>query len=585
MRPPWVGELLDKYRASVSHVFLLHGNVSDYVEGTVPMRCYLDGLWSAVTARSGMVVRYNRSEGITFGGKTREERDEAKERFLSLVGLGPEDEAYAALRGPVPEDAALPKDPLSALQVVETAMRAEGAKVLFLVEHAESVVPRGEWQLLSPEDRTCVVTFLRWAQDTSVGDAGNVVLLLASSPADVHPSLRSPSARIEAVEVPLPSFEERLETVRSLRDRFAERETPVDFNVSEELFAASTAALSRLHVEDVMLRAYLAGSPVTSDLIRERKREIVAQEFGELLEFMEPSFGFEAIGGLDHVKRFLLEDVVEPIRRGSRDVPMGIGFFGPPGTGKTAVAQALAKESGFNAVCLNLGKLFGPYVGESERNLEKALSAIEALSPVVVFLDEIDQAGVGRGQSGDSGVSNRYFKRLLEFMSDPGHRGRIIFLVASNRPDLLDAALKRPGRLDAKLAFVTPEAGERFEILLALARKHGIELEAPDPDEFAKRTEGFTGAEMEAVLLKAKRVASREGRSPVSRSDLDYALWAISPGTAEVKFQTLIAVREVNDKDLLPERYRRSVSDRTALEREIKALEESDPASGRRVRL
>jgi hypothetical protein len=124
---------------------------------------------------------------------------------------------------------------------------------------------------------------------------------------------------------------------------------------------------------------------------------------------------------------------------------------GPAGTGKTAMAEAVAKEAGINCVILNPARIFGKYVGDTERNLDRALYAILAMAPVLVFIDEIDQS-VSRGASGDSGVSNRFFKRLMEFMSDTSHRGKVVFLAASNRPDLMDPALRRPGRFD-KLVF------------------------------------------------------------------------------------------------------------------------------------
>ena len=141
---------------------------------------------------------------------------------------------------------------------------------------------------------------------------------------------------------------------------------------------------------------------------------------------------------------------------------------GPAGTGKSAVAEAVAHEAGVNAVVLNLARILGQYVGNSERNLEKALQAIKSLAPTIVFIDEIDQS-VSRGGSGDSGVSNRIFKRLLEFMSDTGNRGQVLFLAATNRPDLLDAALRRPGRFDKKIPFLIPDESERAAIIQVMA--------------------------------------------------------------------------------------------------------------------
>ena len=190
---------------------------------------------------------------------------------------------------------------------------------------------------------------------------------------------------------------------------------------------------------------------------------------------------------------------------------MGVLMTGPAGTGKSAVAQAVAKESGVNAVSLNLARILGQYVGNSERNLEKALRAIKSLAPTIVFIDEIDQS-VSRGGSGDSGVSSRIFKRLLEFMSDTGNRGQVVFLAATNRPDLMDAALRRPGRFDKKIPFLIPDAEERLAIFQVMAAKYEM---AGKPSAAAiDSTEGWTGAEIEAAVVKAAELIDDEDLLP-----------------------------------------------------------------------
>ncbi len=175
--------------------------------------------------------------------------------------------------------------------------------------------------------------------------------------------------------------------------------------------------------------------------MRERKQDIIASEYAAVLEILEPSFGWEAIGGLEHVKRFFHRSVILPMAQANtRRIPMGVLMTGPAGTGKSVVAEAVAREAGVNAVVLNLARILGQYVGNSERNLEKALQAIKSLAPTIVFIDEIDQS-VSRGGSGDSGVSSRIFKRLLEFMSDTGNRGQVAL---SGRHQPSRSARRRP---------------------------------------------------------------------------------------------------------------------------------------------
>jgi SpoVK/Ycf46/Vps4 family AAA+-type ATPase len=337
-------------------------------------------------------------------------------------------------------------------------------------------------------------------------------------------------------------------------------------------------------IEDIKLRAEELNTPVTYELVRERKEDIIRSEFADVIEILEPTFGFELIGGMESVKNFFRSNIIRPLQEGNRRrAPMGVLLTGPAGTGKSAIVMAAAKESGVNCINLNLARILGQYVGMSERNLEKALRCIEALAPALVFIDEIDQA-IQRGSGASSAVSNRIFKRILEFMSDTGHRGRIVFLAATNRPDLMDAALKRPGRFDKKIPCLAPDEKEREAIFRVMLAKYGIghELSAVDFVEAARATESYTGAEIEAVVIKAFEVAEDNGSSSVRAGDLKHALEAIRPSTTDIEFMTLLALSECNDKDLLPERYRTKLDDRGKLEQEIQARTEQSPRRGRR---
>ncbi|MFZ5592445.1 MAG: AAA family ATPase, partial [Bacillota bacterium] len=201
------------------------------------------------------------------------------------------------------------------------------------------------------------------------------------------------------------------------------------------------------------------------------------------------------------------------------------------------------------------------WVGSSEANLEKALQCIEALAPTVVVLDELDQTGLSRDNSGDSGVSNRLLKRLLEFMADGKHRGRVVFLGLTNRPDLIDAALKRPGRFDRAIPILPPGEEERAEIFSVMFRKYAIshDLSAEDLNRAAAETDGYTGAEIEALVLKAADVAEDAGSDLVMAEHIQYALEVFRPTTGDIEMMTQLALKEANDLDLLPPAYRQKV--------------------------
>lgn len=565
--PAWVQELTNKYGSGVAHAFLIHFNVHDYVVPGSSMRTYL----AKFLGSREVVCFYNRAEGITF------ELPSMHEKFMDLLAFkkatDPAVAALAAVQGNQEQD--LPKAPSAALPLLVRLLKMgkpEDKLATVIIEHAETIVPSANVAMMSAEDRTLLVLIEQLGRDPEIMHSGNPVILLTSNLTDLHVAIRSASSKFEAIRVPLPDRQARLAFISQYR---AEKEK-TEWEPTPEQLANATAGLSLIHIEDIFLRAEQEKA-LTWNLVRERKQDIIASEFGEVLEILEPRFGFEMIGGLEHVKRFFRDSVINPMRTGNlKRMPMGILLTGPAGTGKTAVAEAVAFEAKVMCFILNPAKIYGKYVGDTERNLDRALNAIDASEQAIVFVDEMDQS-VRRGESGDSGVSNRIFKRLMEFMSDTGHRGRIVFLAASNRPDLMDAALRRPGRFDKKIPFLIPDADEREAIFKVMALKYGLKLESV-PASCVKTTEGWTGAEIELVTVKAVEVMEDQGKSP--EDALAYATTVISPSTADIEFMTLLAVRECNDKTLLPPKYQKLIEKRDELEAQIR--EKAPEQRGRR---
>src|SRR6185436_16942196 len=154
-----------------------------------------------------------------------------------------------------------------------------------------------------------------------------------------------------------------------------------------------------------------------------------------------------------------LNRVAEAIRQAQTvRVPMGFLFVGPMGTGKTFVAEAFAKESNLTAV--KFGSFRSKWVGATEANLERILDVLAGMGQVIVVIDEVDRALAGNDGSGDGGTESRVIARLKEFMSDGQNRGRILFILMTNRPDMLDTDIKRTGRLDRKIPFFYSQTAE-----------------------------------------------------------------------------------------------------------------------------
>lgn len=550
MRPAWLDDLIFKYNSSIANLFVLHFNINDYTGPDnrrvrdVVIQDFLEATAPGGRPRK-VVAIYNRAEGITFP------RPGMREEFIRLL----------TGESGVQEEIKLPVSPGQAFALLDKLIYS--APVGVVIEQAETVLPTEDLAGMDQEELRALTFIKKWASDVRLNRVGSPVVLTTQALSELHPHLRLASAKIEAITVPLPDLEARQAYIEAM---VTKRNLQMEMTPRE--LAMATAGLSRILIEDIGLRAEATGEPITLAFARERKESLIRAEFGDVLEIAEPRFDFTALGGLTEAKMFAARNIVVPLRTGNyRRVPLGVLLTGPSGTGKSAFFYALVAEAGVNGVKLNFGKILGPYVGLSEQNLEKALLGIESLAPCLVLIDEIDQL-LQRGTGSDSGVQQRLFARMLDFMSNPQNRGRIVFVAATNRPDLMDPALKRPGRFDRKIPFLLPGWAQRVSILQAVHQRYQMGG-TPAWDEAAKQTEGYTGAELESVILKAWELAEDAGRAEVMQPDLVSALERIRPSTAQVEFMTDLAILECDDKDVLPPEYRDRLDDRKELEKRV----------------
>ena len=570
--PTWAQEVMEKYRSGVAHAFILNFNIHDYAIPGVPFTTYL----AQMLAGRQVVAVYSRDLGITFPLET------MRERFVEILGLGGgeqqnADPALVALQSlgaaPAAGGAELPRAPADALPLLGQLLRAGGPEdklAAVVIEEAQTVVPDADVAAMSPADRDVLVAVSRWGRDAGIVAAGNPVFLVTPNLSALNGAVRAASSKWEAVKVSLPGPEERLAFVQWYLE-----ERPDTFTWLEEttpqMLANVTAGLSLVHLEDILLRAEAEGE-LRPEMVRERKEAIIRSEYGDVLEVMEPRFGFEDVGGLQHVKEFFTRSVIRPMREGrTRRCPMGVLMLGPAGCGKSIIAESIAREAGINAVRLRIGgQIASKWQGEGERNLEKALAAIEGMVPTIVVIDEIDQA-ISRGDgSGGSQQDRRIFQRLLEWMSDTGHRGRAIVLGLCNRPDLMDAALRRPGRFDKKIPFLIPDEEERKAVFTVMCRRYGLQVEYI-PDACIAATDGWTGAEIEVATIKGIELVEDEDLGPGDA--LVQAVRRIRPSTADIEYMTLLALKEVGDYDLLPPKYQAIAQDQEKIEKRVEELQ------------
>jgi SpoVK/Ycf46/Vps4 family AAA+-type ATPase len=292
--------------------------------------------------------------------------------------------------------------------------------------------------------------------------------------------------------------------------------------------------------------------------LRQRKKELIEAEGGGLLEFVESRFDLSLVAGNEQAKK-KLQDAAAAIRAGKTDVlPMGYIICGPVGTGKTFLTTCFAGDVGIPAVMLK--NFRSMWQGATEGNLERVLNLLKAMSPIVVVVDEADAQLGSRSSSGDSGVSNRVFAKIAEFMGNTEYRGKVLWFLLTCRPDLLPVDLKRQGRAEEHIALFYPDTPEeRLALLRAMQKKTGTQLADKEVEDFfLANSRDLSGADIEAVLMRARMHSALENEAMVDAEDLKWAIADFIPPSypTEIELQNLVAVMECTSRSLLPAKFR-----------------------------
>jgi transitional endoplasmic reticulum ATPase len=254
-----------------------------------------------------------------------------------------------------------------------------------------------------------------------------------------------------------------------------------------------------------------------------------------------PKVKWDDIGGLEEIKKSMREVIEWPLkypdsfkRLGIRP-PTGVLLFGPPGCGKTLLAKAVANESGANFISVKGPELLSMWVGESEKHVREVFRRAKQVAPSIIFFDEIDALVPKRGMNSGDNVSERVVSQLLSEISGLEELHGVIVIAATNRPDIIDKALLRPGRFDRQILVPTPDEKARNVILNVHTRAMPVE-ENVDLKRLARDTVGFSGADLEALVREAGMNAMRrspEGADMVTRLDFDKAAKEIKPSVTE----------------------------------------------------
>jgi len=533
--PRWAAELASKYRAGEASHFLLHHNVFDLIRLGTGYVSLLDFLQKGLLSNKGVVL-YNRSQGIIFGSEETERAFIAQQRVADL-----------SFRLKTEE---LPRDPARALPLIERYLYYAD-RVAVIINFLDTIMPAGDMGQLAHDDRNALVSLQRWMTSARLLESDNLVILVAESVADVHPRIRE-NSRLASIKIPYPDEAERLDYLKGFLTAYPIK----NVEMSETQLAGMTSGLNHVHLRSLLCAAQYSDDGLTYEDVRTKKKEIIEAECAGLIEFVTPRHGLDSVGGLKPAKEYL-RDIAETIKHGNREeAPMGILISGPVGTGKTFLAECFARDCGMNVV--EFKNFRDKWVGSTEANLEKILHLLQSLAPIVVLIDEADAALGTREANGDSGVNQRVFSKIAAAMSNTNNRGRILWILMTSRPDLLPIDLKRQGRCEEHISLFYPETeDERQEIAQAMARKNKIAHQVTDWSAITRSPLHLSGADIESILIRTRRVARQAGRAEVMLEDLTHVAVEFTPARDElaIEYQELVAAREATSRAMLPARF------------------------------
>ena len=553
--PPWASEMCDLFKSGSVAQFILHGNVFDVIPqddgGTTHDSSLREYLSEVMFVGYDVVLHYDRGKGIraSKGG------EDWAAWFEDSSGL--DARSLMSIREPGKAMELIDRYLLRTLnlQTIDTSPKAP-RKVAVIIEFAEFVVPQGNPLQLGGEFSANVVKVLGWANDPAILRSNIVTVLVTEGLHDLN-ELVVNNPHSAKLKIPLPDDKEMSAYLQSLVvGPFSS--LPARCEVSMDVLARRLTGLSQVGARTLLALALKQQRTITSAWLSATKKGMIERECQGLIEFIESPFTLDDIAGHEAVTRWLREDA-QLLRRGVvHALPMGYLIAGRIGTGKTFLVTCWAGELGIP--CVVLKNFRDRWVGATESNLEKIFSILRALGQVVVFVDEADQAaGRREGSDGDSGLSGRVYAMLAKEMSDTRNRGKIVWVFATSRPDLLEVDLKRQGRLDVHIPLFGPQTGkEMLALLRAVARKLRFPLAETDLPEIPD-TCVLGGHEVEGLLVRALRTyeLAAEPRPPLKQI-LSETLQEVRPSahTRKLEYMDLVAVKECTDVRFLPERYR-----------------------------
>ncbi|TES96199.1 MAG: AAA family ATPase [Promethearchaeota archaeon] len=427
----------------------------------------------------------------------------------------------------------------------------EKSPSIIFIDEIDAIAPKRETVTGEVERR--VVAQLLALMD-GLHSRGKVIVIGATNrPNSLDPALRRPGRFDREIEIKVPNEKGRREVFQ-----IHTRNMPLDKKISLKEFANIThgfvgADISAVCREAAMaaLRRYLPQIDLDSEIIDPElleQIEVTQADFEEALKevmpsgirevFVEiPNVTWDQIGGLEDLKQKLIESVDWPLshpkifKRMGISPPRGILLYGPPGCGKTLLARAVATETKANFISIKGPELLSKYVGESEKAIREVFRKAKMAAPCIIFFDEFDSIAPSRGRhTTDSGVSEKVLSQFLTELDGIEVKKDIIVIAATNRPDILDPALIRPGRIDRILLVPGPDEDGRQQILNIFTKDMPLAANI-DLNKLNKMLDGFTGADVETLCREAGMIALRENlrARKITEEHFNMALESVYP--------------------------------------------------------
>ena len=431
----------------------------------------------------------------------------------------------------------------------------KGSPAIIFIDELDAIAPKREEVRGEVEKR--VVSQLLTLLD-GLKSRGKVIIIGATNiPNSIDPALRRPGRFDREIEIGVPNKEGRKEILQ-----IHTRGMPLSKDVKLEKIAEISygyvgADISALCKEAAMyaLRRILPdlslikeNKPIPQDILK--KLTVTKKDFNQALKMVQPSamrevlieipnVNWKKIGGLENVKESLKESVEWPLKYSSSfkqlgiKPPKGILLYGPPGCGKTLLAKAVANESGANFISVKGPELLSMWVGESEKHVREIFRRARQVSPSIIFFDEIDSLVPKRGYGSDNQATERVVSQLLSELSGLEDLKDVMVIAATNRPDILDPALLRPGRFDRQILVPTPDEKSRLEVFKVHTKD--MPLDNVDIKKLSKETQGFSGADIEALIREAALNSMRKNIESkiVSEKDFEFALKEVKPSVTK----------------------------------------------------